>query len=194
MHLRRIACLLLGCWLAGTLVVGWIATSNFTAADTVLATTAPEIRNATARLEPGQAHMFLRYLVAVENGEYFMTWELAEFALLAALALVLFLDRQNKRLAVFPAALLLLVAFQHFRLTREIIWLGEEMVLAGGGASARIRSQFSAMHTLYGISVLIELLVGIALAVWMSIRRRERRSRRSAMEALEPRTVTRRAG
>jgi len=186
MHLRRIACLLLGAWLAGAIVVAWVATSNFTATDSVLAEAPQEIQKAAAGVGSGQAHMLLRYLVSVENANYFMTWELVEFGLLVALGAVLFSDRQTKWVSALPAALLLLVAFQHFRLTPEIIWLGQAMVLAGGSASARVREQFGLIHSLYGITEVVKLVLGIALAVWVISKRTVRRVRRSSIEALEP--------
>jgi len=172
--------LLLGAWLAGTLVVAWVATSNFTAADHLLASAPQEIQKTAAALSPAQSRMLLRFLVSVENANYFLTWELVEFGLLIALGAVLVTERQTRMLVIFPAVLLLLVSFQHFRLTREIIWLGQEMVLAGGSASERIREEFGIMHSMYGIAEVVKLVLAVVLAVWIVIRRSGRKARAAA--------------
>lgn len=190
MHLRRIACLLLGAWLAGSIVVGWLATANFTAADRVLKSPPAEIRAAAAPLDPNRARMILRYLVAVENSMYFLDWELVEFALLAVLAAALAGDRQTRWLFTVPAAGILIVAFQHFRVTPEIVWLGQAMVR--GIAANEQRDEFAAMHRMYGILEVLKLLLGFALAVWLVVMKSRRRSRRSSAEDASDGTFDRR--
>lgn len=176
--------MLLGAWLAGSLVVDWVATSNFAAVDRVFVSPPPEIQKTTTTLGAGQARMLLRFLVSTENANYFVTWELVEFGLLLALSAVLISEREMRLLTVFPVVLLLLVAFQHFRLTREIIWLGREMVLAGGSASERTREQFGLIHGMYGTIEVLKLLLAVVLAVWMVIRGFGRRMRRAAKKSL----------
>ena|SRR5579884_2401775 len=187
MHLRRIACVLLGAWLTGSIVVGWVATTNFGAADRVLASPPLQLEKAIA---PDRVHarMTLRYLVATENAEYFVGWELAEFALLLCLAAILGLERHTRVLATLPAGALLLVAFQHFRVTPEIIWLGQAMVLAGGSADPQTRSQFGTMHKLYGALEVLKLLIAVILGVFLITMRSRRRTRRApgAEESAEP--------
>jgi len=190
MHLRRIACILLGAWLAGTLVIGWVATTNFAAADHVLAAPPPEVQQAMAPLNSNAARMVLRYLVAVENAGCFLSWERTEFALLILIGAALAGDRRTRRLAAIPAGLILAVAFQHFRITPEIIWLGQYMVR--GIATQAQRDQFAAMHRIYGVTEVVKLLLGVVLGAWLVLLKTRRRGHRSSTEDPSDRTFDRR--
>jgi hypothetical protein len=181
MHLRRVACILLGAWLAGSVVIGWVAASNFAIADRVLASSPAEIQSAMAPLDATRSRMLLRWLVASENADCFLRWELVEFALLPVLAAVLLRDRQTRWLSTVPAALIIFVGFQHFRITPEIIYLGQNMVR--GIATARQHEQFASMHKIYGAIEVLKLLLGIVLAVWLVTMKVRRRRNSSADDA-----------
>jgi len=186
MHLRRIACFLLGVWFAGNVALGWMARENFEAANALLKSPPYEIQKATAGLDSTRSRMLLHYLVSMEASESFPTWERVEVVLLLAVGGVLIADRQSRLFAVVPVALLLLVAYQYFFLTPQIVSLGQAVILAGDHAVARQRDQFATMHQLYGIVAVVKMLVGFALAVWLMILKSKSRRRRVADPDTEP--------
>src|SRR4051794_31136471 len=74
MHARRLACFLLGLWLAGGLFMAWVATQNFREVDRLLSRDNPA---ATLRLKPlgNDARPILRYQASEMNRWLFQSWE-----------------------------------------------------------------------------------------------------------------------
>jgi hypothetical protein len=81
MHFRRLACFLLGGWLAGGFFMAAVATQNFRSVDRLLAKPAPLAREQVDKLGGISARALLRYQVAEQNRVYFETWGVVETAL-----------------------------------------------------------------------------------------------------------------
>src|SRR3954462_14937114 len=96
MHARRLACFLLGLWLAGGLFMAWVATQNFREVDRLLSREDPA---ATLRLQPlgAEARTILRYHASEMNRWLFRNWEIVQLVFGTAFFFVmLFGSRENK--------------------------------------------------------------------------------------------------
>src|ERR1700691_714717 len=122
MHSHRIAAFLAGCLILGSSFMIFVATQNFATVDRVLA--APQPQQATQMFQtlgPDNARLLLRYLAGEENRLFFTSGELVEMAFGALLTVVLLLNVKNRLLAGITGATLIIVLFQHFRVTPEMI-------------------------------------------------------------------------
>jgi hypothetical protein len=198
MHWYRIAAFLAGCLILGSLFMIFVATESFSAGDRVLAAPPQQATQMFQTLGPQNARRLLRYLAGEENRLSFTSWELAEVALGALLTLVLlFVVRsakgaartakqdeelpaprsvlrdynRDRLLAGLAGAMLILVLFQHFRVTPEMIALGRLVDFGGGSASAAY-SQFWRLHGLYGVLEVVKLALLIVVAGMLLFGRR----------------------
>src|SRR6202167_4607417 len=170
LHRYRIAAFLTGCLILGSLFMIFVATQNFGTVDRVLAAPPHEATQMFQTLGPENTRLLLRYLAGEENRLYFTSWELAQIALGALLTAVLLLAIKSRLLAGLAGAMLILVLFQHFRVTPEMIALGRLVDFGGGSASAAY-SQFWRLHGLYGVLevvklVLLAVVAGLRLFFW----------------------------
>ncbi len=172
MHFHRLAALLLGAWLGGSVFMDMVATQNFRSVDRLL--TAPPMQVAERVQALGghdAARVFLRYQVSEQNRWYFQVWERVQIALGAALLLVLAFGAGPKRLALLIMVLMLaMVIVMHFFLTPEITRLGRTFDFA----PAADRTRFWTLHGMYSAGELIKLGLGIVLAVRLLLRTKTR--------------------
>ncbi len=63
MHARRFACMLLGMWLAGSVLMTWIAADSFNAAPRLLAQHSPGFSLRAKSMDPEEAARMLAYPV-----------------------------------------------------------------------------------------------------------------------------------
>lgn len=161
MHYHRIAAFLAGCWILGSLFMMFVATQNFQAVDRVLAAPDESAAPLIQTLGTGNSRVLLRQLVADENAFYFESWELAEIVLGLLLAGFLLFGCRQQVLAGLAVAMVALAAFQHFRVTPEMIAMARSLEPASSGAD------FGRLHALYGILEIVKLglAVGIAAAI-----------------------------
>ena len=121
MHARRLACFLLGLWLAGGLFMAWVATQNFREVDRLLSRDNPA---ATLRLKPlgAEARMTMRYQASEMNRWLFANWERAQLVFgTLFFFLMLFGSRENKFVLAGVLLLLLLMLLQRFVITPELV-------------------------------------------------------------------------
>jgi hypothetical protein len=109
------------------------------------------------------ARVLLRYLAGEENRLFFTSWELAQIVLGALLTAALLLAIQSRLLAGISGAMWIVVLFQHFRVTPEMIALGR-LVDFGGAAGSAAYSQFWRLHGLYGVLEVVKLALLIVAA------------------------------
>ena len=91
-------------------------------------------------LGPENARLLLRYLAGEENRLFFTSWELAQIALGVLLTAILLLAIKSRLLAGMAGAMLIIVLFQHFRVTPEMIALGRLVDFGGGSGRRRTAS------------------------------------------------------
>jgi len=185
MHYSRIASLILGAWIAGSLFMGFVATQNFERANEVLSAPPPEAATMIQNLGPENSRLFLRHLVGEQNRSFFVSWELAQFGLGVLLTGVLFIDSNNRKLAGFSAAMLVLTAFAHFVMTPELIWLGRLIEFLPTGAPSAQRDQFWKLHIMYGVMEAAKILLGVVLAGFLFTMRRRRVHEKDQLDSFD---------
>jgi hypothetical protein len=158
MHFHRIAAFLAGCWILGSLFMMFVATQNFRTVDRMLAAPPPQTAPVIQTLGSQDSRFLLRQLVGQENAFFFESWELAELILGTALAGFLLFGARNRLLAGLAAGLVALVAFQHFKVTPEMVSLAAATEPAGS------RADFGQLHALYGILEVVKLILAVAIA------------------------------
>lgn len=163
MHFRRLAALLLGAWLGGSVFMDMVATQNFRSVDRLLV--APPAQ-AAERIQALGGHdaarVFLRYQVSEQNRWYFESWERTQIMLGTALFLVLVFGTVPNRLTLLITLLMLaMVLLMHYFLTPEITRLGR----AADFAPAADRTRFWTFHGMYSAGELVKLGLGIVLGV-----------------------------
>jgi hypothetical protein len=185
-HTRRLASLILGAWLGGSVFMIVVASRNFAIVEEVLAT---ENRQAAIQIEllsPEGARMFLRHLAGEMNRYFFQLWGKSQIALGALLFLTLIFATNGHRYVLALTALMVgLAAVMHFRLTPEIVGIGRAIDYVPIEHASPDRIEFQKYHRLYVVLELSKLAVGALLGAWLLVNSRagegtlrRRRSRR----------------
>lgn len=173
MHRYRIAAFLAGCLILGSLFMIFVATQNFGTVDRVLAAPPREAVQMFQALGPENARLLLRYLAGEENRLFFTSWELAQIALGALLTALVLLAIKSRLLAGMAGAMLIIVLYQHFRVTPQMITLGR-LVDFGSGVGSAAYTQFWRLHGLYGVLEVVKLVLLIVVAGILLFGRRQK--------------------
>src|SRR5579862_7167469 len=121
-HFRRLACFILGAWLAGGVFMDTVATQNFRSVDRLLVQPAAQAGEQFDKLGRDVARTLLRHQVSEQNRWYFEMWGLAEIGLGAALLMVLlFGSSETNLMLVVPVLMLLIAVAQRFALTPQMV-------------------------------------------------------------------------
>jgi hypothetical protein len=169
---RRLAALLIGAWLGAGILADVAVTQNFQAVDRFLQ--APGSVSASAALNAvgrDKQRFILRRNAGEENNWIFLNWERIELALGGLLfLLLLFGERPQKLLIVLSAAMFLIVAGEHFYLTPLITDLGRR-VDDLPAADPDVKT-FWVLHGIYSGLDILKILLGLAFAVRLAIKRK----------------------
>jgi hypothetical protein len=185
MHWNRFAAFLLGAWLLGSLFMAFVATQNFAAVERVLGSPPPGGTKIFQTLGADNARYMLRYLAGEENRGFFETWELAQIVL-GLMLIATFLALKHPALAGFAGGLLILTAFQHWRIAPDLVGIGRSNeFLARGAQSAVARSQFGKLHAAYGVIEGVKLLLSLVIAGFLFPMRGRRRRRRVQVDTID---------
>ncbi|MGA2715188.1 MAG: hypothetical protein ABSG41_18970 [Bryobacteraceae bacterium] len=169
---RRLAALLLGAWLGASVLTDVAVKQNFQTVDRFLQQ--PGSVSASAALSAigrDRERAILRRNAGEENNWIFMNWERVELALGGLLFLILlFGERPQRLLLALCAAMLLIVAAEHFLLTPPIVDLGRRVDdLPATDPDTR---KFWMLHGTYSGLDILKMLVMVAFAVRLAIRRK----------------------
>jgi hypothetical protein len=180
----RISAFLAGCLILGSLFMIFVATQNFGTVDRVLAAPPQQAVQMFQTLGPENSRLLLRYLAGEENRLFFTSWELAQILLGALLTAAVLLAMKSRLMAGLSGAALIIVFFQHFRVTPEMISFGR-LIDFGAGAGSPAYNQFWRLHGLYGVLEVAKLVLWIATAAILLFSRRARTTRPVEAEPLE---------
>lgn len=165
----RIAAFLMGGWILGSLFMMFVATQNFRTVDRVLVSApAPEQQQFQA-LGRTSARNLLRYFAGQENELFFDRWETAQLILAVALAGFLFFGAHDRLLAGIAAGLLVLVGWQHFQITPEMIALSRSTDL-----QVSAPDPFGKLHALYGAIEVVKLAAALVIGAFLLLPQRSR--------------------
>lgn len=168
MQFHRCATLILGIWLGVSVFMDFVATSNFKTVSRVMGSLDLRAVEAAKKVsDPDALRQLLRYFAGETNRYLFEQWEWTELMLGLLLFLVLVFGRTYQKFAMSMCLLMLLiVAVQRFKLTPAITELGREIDF-----SPTASKRFAVFHAAYGYSEIAKLLMGVAMAVRLLIRR-----------------------
>ncbi len=174
MHYRRLACFLIGAWLAGSLFMAMVATQNFRSVDRLLAKPSPAASRSIQALGQNGARALLRYHVSEQNRWYFENWEFMQLAIgLLLLMVLLFGSKETTFSLLVAAVMILIVVAERFILTPEIISLGRSIDFLPPDAPSLLRQRFWQFHSAYSSLELVKWALAALLAVRL-FRRRQR--------------------
>ena len=169
MHSRRFACLLLGMWLAGGLLMAWLTHENSRAVDRLLVQADPAVTLRMKVLGPAETGMLLRYQTAEINRYNVEMWLVFQICLGAFfLFFMLFGTGEGKFSLALALALLLCVLVERFGIWPEILSLGKLTDFTAPNASSGYRTRLLVMESGYlgvevGKWVVMAVLAGIMI-------------------------------
>jgi hypothetical protein len=170
MHARRFACMLLGMWLAGSILMTWLTADSFNAAPRILAEHSPDFSIRLKSLGQLEARMLLAYPVRQQAGWWMQQWGNFEIGFGVFFFLFLLLGTREGKLALGLALIPLAAAiFQRAFIVPQLLYLGgfmdfvpPNMVVAERGQLQAVRFGFlgvSAFQVFSG-AILAAVLIG----------------------------------
>ncbi|MBI2819684.1 MAG: hypothetical protein HYX73_06875 [Acidobacteria bacterium] len=158
--LRTAMSFLLGGWLIGTILVGFVAAENFWLIDRLLLTSLhPTFHEDVGMLPAGEARAMLRYLASEQNRFFFVWWGWAE-AVLGIVLLLMAARSSSGRLLLGFALMLALVAVSQLYLTPRIVEVGRSLDFVPREPPPPNLRSFSLLHAVYSAIDLIKLAIG----------------------------------
>ena len=172
----RIATLLLGAWIGGSVFMDVVATQNFRSVDRTLASPpAPVAERIRAMGGHDAARTFLRYQASEQNRQYFGAWENTQIVLaLLLIGALIPADQRGRVTLLLPTLMLVTILAMHYWLTPEIVRMGRALDFPSPGRAAVDNTRFWIFHGTYSALELIKLGWGVALAVWLVLPRKQR--------------------
>jgi len=186
MHSRRIACLVLGFWLAGGVFMAWVATENFRSVDRLLDRPHPAASLEFRTLGPQASRLLLRYAASEQNRYFFENWEVAQVILGVLFFFFLLFGTREDKFSLIMALLLLLIAVgQRLGVTPELTALGRSIDFIPPETRSGARIKFMLLHRGYEGVELLKWIVALALAVRLIFGRRRDRPGEDVRQQLD---------
>jgi len=177
MHLKRLASLILGIWLGGSLAVLWFTETNRFTPERLFRTPSTAAIDLMVKLPQEELRTFLDYQAAEVNRSITRQWEWAQLVLGAIVLILLTLSVSGNR---YPAVLSLLmvitVAFLHWFMTPQMEKLGRATDFLPAQQISEQRDRLHSLETGYRTADSIKILLGLVAAGGL-IRRRSRSQR-----------------
>src|SRR5258707_12533133 len=159
MHTRRLASFILGTWLLGCLMGGFILSQNFQNVERVMNNPPGPVAKDMEDLGSDIAKLMLRYQASEMNRFLYNTWGVAQIGIGAAfLSACLFTAHRNKYLLALGAAMLAIAIFQVTYITPTMTALGRAFDFLPANAASRERDSFQSYATMYTVTEVIKLL------------------------------------
>ncbi len=183
MHSRRLACLLLGIWLAGGIFLAFVTRQNLRGADGLMDHPSPAALVQLKPMDPAATRLLLRHQASEQNRLYFETWELAQLVLgIFFFFFLLFGTTVDKYTLALPLLMLMITAAQRFVMTPEMTALGRVTDFLPGNVHSAYRIKLLLIQTGYSGAEVVKGGLGVILALrlvladwWGSSRRRDAR-------------------
>jgi hypothetical protein len=190
MHLRRIALFLLGGWLVGSVLILFVSSANYEAADAVLRSPPPQAAKVLSILPSEQGRMLLFFVASEASRSYSTVWEPLQSLLGIGTAGALFLDRRTRFYSAGIGLMLLLVFFEWLVILPQLDWLGRSIDFVSWKVYSSTRDQYWNLRAVYLGVGMVKLLVGAGVvAALLVMRTRSRGSRHEIGEAESGETV-----
>jgi hypothetical protein len=174
MHSRRVACLLLGSWLAGGVCMALLAMGGPASVERALRRPNPVARLAILEIGPARARQLLEYQAAEQVRTGMEAWHTAEVLLGVFFFLFLLFGTGERKFSLLLALLMLLAAVaQRALVTPELVSLGRSLDFVPSPPAADLARQ-GAMRVVYFSIELANWALGLLLAAHLVLRRHGR--------------------
>ncbi len=177
MRNRRIICFLTGIWLGVSAMLAFTVMQDFNTVDDLLKSP-PELAVNALKAAGPDARTLLRYSAGAQNVARFEIWELAQIVFGIVIVTVLFVESSTRKLSILALGMLLLVLFEHFKLTPELAWLARSVEFVPWNNESHVRDQFWNLHRVYTILECVKAALGISLTAVLITQRNVKRVRR----------------
>jgi hypothetical protein len=175
MHFRRLVCLLLGAWLAGSAVMALVATQNFRAVDRLLLNPTPAASQEIRAMGRDSARMLFRWQAAEQNRILFEIWETSQLALgMTVFFVLLFASTESKWSLGLALAMLIVVIMERLILTPMLVGLGRLIDFVPPNVRSVERIKFTVLHSGYAGMEILKCVLGLILAGKLMLRGRHR--------------------
>ena len=183
MHLRRLACFLLGCWLMGSVLMLCVTSWNSDAADALAGSHSPETSKLFAPLRGEQVRMLVFHMANDASRSYGAVWEIMQLVIGLGIAVALFLERRTRLYSIAIGLMLLLVLFECFVILPQLDWLGRSVDFVPWKTSSPTRDQYWNLRAVFLGMESLKLLIGFGLtAILLTLRSRRRGQRPELVE------------
>lgn len=183
MNNQRLACLLLGAWLSGSLFVAALAVGTFRVTDRLLMSPLlPAAAKSMETLGAVEARYLLRHQAGEFNRAMVETWGIAQLCIgLLLFALLLFGTLADKKVLALSLLMVLFVIANQFAVLPSVVGLGRSVEFTDSTKFPSQRKQLAAMSGMFLTLEVAKALTGCGLAFLLLVVRpdRKRRGRRS---------------
>ncbi|MDE2060302.1 MAG: hypothetical protein KGL31_08190 [candidate division NC10 bacterium] len=164
--MRALLIMLLGGWIAGTLLIAFVATQNFRTVDRLLSTPTPAFSHAITPIAHDEIRSVLRYLVSELNRLYFNVWGFTQLVLGAAVVAAALGLRPVDRTAITVAGTILAIVIVALLLSQWLLTLGRSLDFVPHIPAPPALVRFRQLHLAYTALDLLKL----TLCIWLLIR------------------------
>jgi hypothetical protein len=185
-HTRRAAAFFLGAWIAGCVLIAYVAIFNLRAATHQVGPPVPAAERIIQSMGAEPANLLLRHRAAEINRSLFRTWEKAQFGIAGLLFLCLFLGTDRR---VFPLILcgimFAMVVFQFSGVDKELAYRGRETDFPPLNTDFAAQQRVWALHQIYVAVECVKLAAGLVLAGYLFVFRARRRRRKGEPQLVD---------
>jgi hypothetical protein len=173
MQARRFACMLLGFWLAGSMVMAFIAADSGNTAGRLLIDHGPAASLRIQAMGREEARIMLAWPVRQQARWWLEEWENLELALGAIFFLfLLFGTREGKPALSITLGIYAIVLFQRFFTLPQILYLGAQMDFVPVNVVIPERNELIAVQKLFTGVEIFKALAVLGLSVYLIARTR----------------------
>lgn len=185
MHSRRLIALLLGFWLAGLLMVAYVASLSFRTVDVVMENPPHEASKWMESLGKDRSRLLLRHGGSEVNRSLFETWGNADVALCGLLLITIVMNKSGKPLMILAAVLLLAGLASTFLLTPQVVAVGRLLDFRPPIPVPPEKAQFGALHGMYSGLAVVRILIALGMSAILLHRSQRSRTRRSRLDDVD---------
>jgi len=176
MHTRRLACFILGMWLAAGIAVAWLEREDLQTIQDVLSQPDPAVAERVRALGAHETYLLMGHVAAEQRQRTIRSWEDVQLVLgLGFFFFLLFGTREGKLPLAMALLLVGIVLLERFLLTPEALSLARIASFAAGASSGEAvrRMVLSSAHEGFEIA---KWMVEATLAAVLVLRRNQRLS------------------
>ncbi|MDQ6758980.1 MAG: hypothetical protein M3Z32_03810 [Acidobacteriota bacterium] len=175
MHLRRLACFLLGGWLMGSVLMLFVTSWNYDAADVVARSHSSDLAKVVGPLSGEQARMLFFHMANEATRSYGVAWEIMQMVIGLATAAALFLERRTRLYTIGVGLMLLLVLFECSVILPQLDYVGRSVDFVPWNATSSMRDQYWSLRAVFLGMDTLKLLLGVGItAALLTLRNRSR--------------------